>query len=116
MNRLLLLTVLLFTIVTVSQEKYIFEIDTTGDEDIFTVTSPLHLLEEPYTESRFGVFTFEDGSIYEGKVKKNKIHGIGKYTDAQGEVYEGKFTYGTLKNKIEAVTARHKSIQRNAMN
>jgi hypothetical protein len=25
------------------------------------VTSPLHVLEEPYTESRFGVFTFEAG-------------------------------------------------------
>ena len=44
-----------------TNDPYIFEIDTTGDEDIFTVTSPLHLLEEPYTESRFGVFTFEAG-------------------------------------------------------
>ena len=44
-----------------TNEPYIFEIDTTGDEDVFTVTSPLHLLEEPYTESRFGVFTFEAG-------------------------------------------------------
>ena len=44
-----------------TNDPYIFEIDTTGDEDIFTVTSPLHLLEEPYTESRFGVFTFESG-------------------------------------------------------
>ena len=42
-------------------DPYFFEIDTTGDEDIFIVTSPLHLLEEPYTESRFGVFTFEAG-------------------------------------------------------
>ena len=44
-----------------TNDPYIFEIDTTGDEDIFTVTSPLHLLEEPYTESRLGVFTFEAG-------------------------------------------------------
>ena len=44
-----------------TNDPYIFEIDTTGDEDIFTVTSPLHLLEEPYTESRFGVFTFKAG-------------------------------------------------------
>lgn len=44
-----------------TNDFYIFEIDTTGDEDVFTVTSPLHLLEYPYIESRFGVFTFEAG-------------------------------------------------------
>ena len=44
-----------------TNDPYIFEIDTTGEEDVFTVTSPLHLLDEPYTESRFGVFTFEAG-------------------------------------------------------
>jgi len=41
--------------------SYIFEIDSTGDEPVFTVTSPLHLLKEPYSEIRFGVFTFEAG-------------------------------------------------------
>ena len=44
-----------------TNDPYIFEIDTTGEEDVFSVTSPLHILEEPYTESRFGVFTFEAG-------------------------------------------------------
>ena len=44
-----------------TNNPYIFEVDTTGDEPIFIVTSPLHILEEPYTESRFGVFTFEAG-------------------------------------------------------
>ena len=42
-------------------EPFIFNIDTTNDEHIFTVTSPLHILEKPYTESRFGIFTFEAG-------------------------------------------------------
>ena len=45
----------------VTQEPYIFEIDTTDDEAIFQVTSPLHLLDKPYKKSRFGVFTFEAG-------------------------------------------------------
>ena len=44
-----------------TNDPFIFEIDTTGDEAVFIVTSPLHVLEEPYTESRFGVFTFEAG-------------------------------------------------------
>ena len=38
-----------------------FHFDTTDGEPEFMVTSPLHLLEEPYIESRFGVFTFEAG-------------------------------------------------------
>ena len=44
------------------KEPYIFEIDSTGDEAIFQVTSPLYILERPYTESRYGVFTFEAGA------------------------------------------------------
>ena len=44
------------------QEPFLFEIDSISSEDLmFSVTSPLHLLDEPYTESRFGVFTFEAG-------------------------------------------------------
>jgi len=45
-----------------TKDPYIFEIDTTGDEDVFSVTSPLHVLEEPYTESRYLVFSFEAGN------------------------------------------------------
>ena len=44
-----------------TNDPYIFTVDTTNEEAVFTVTSPLHILEEPYTESRFGVFTFEAG-------------------------------------------------------
>ena len=44
-----------------TNDPYIFTVDSTNDEAVFTVTSPLHILEEPYTESRFGVFTFEAG-------------------------------------------------------
>ena len=44
-----------------TNDPFIFEIDTTDGEAVFTVTSPLHVLEKPYTESRFGVFTFESG-------------------------------------------------------
>ena len=45
----------------ITQEPYIFEIDSTDDEAIFQVTSPLHRLDKPYKESRFGIFTFEAG-------------------------------------------------------
>ena len=45
----------------VTMEPYIFEIDSTDDEAIFRVTSPLHILEKPYKESRFGIFTFKAG-------------------------------------------------------
>jgi len=44
-----------------TNDPYIFSVDTTNEEAVFTVTSPLHILEDPYTESRFGVFTFEAG-------------------------------------------------------
>ena len=44
-----------------TNNPYIFEVDSTGDEPVFMVTSPIHILENPYTESRFGVFTFEAG-------------------------------------------------------
>lgn len=48
-----------------------------------------------------GIFTFSDGSRYEGEVSRNRIHGIGIYTDAQGRVFEGKFTYGKIKKRID---------------
>ena len=44
-----------------TNDPYIFEVDTTNEEPVFTIKSPLHKLVEPYTESRFGVFTFEAG-------------------------------------------------------
>ena len=34
---------------------------------------------------------FDDGSIYQGPIKKNKINGKGKLTLNDGSVYEGKF-------------------------
>ena len=45
-----------------TNEPYIFKVDTTIDEYVFMVTSPLHNLEKPYTESRFGIFSFEAGN------------------------------------------------------
>ena len=51
-----------------------------------------------------GVITFADGSKYEGQFKKNRIHGKGKYTDAKGNVFEGKFVRGNFKNKIDKKT------------
>ena len=50
-----------FLICPVTHEPYIFGIDSTSDEAVFQVTSPLHTLDKPYTESRYGVFTFEAG-------------------------------------------------------
>ena len=45
----------------VTNEPYVFEIDSLDGELIFQVTSPLHLLEKPYEESRYIVFNFEAG-------------------------------------------------------
>jgi hypothetical protein len=45
----------------ITLKPYIFKIDSTDNEAIFQVTSPLHILDKPYKESRFGVFTFEAG-------------------------------------------------------
>ena len=51
-----------------------------------------------------GIFTFSDGSTYEGKVSKNRIHGKGIYTDSQGKVYDGKFRYGINTIKLDKNT------------
>tara|TARA_B100001029_G_scaffold179608_1_gene189845 strand:+ start:1968 stop:2741 length:774 start_codon:yes stop_codon:yes gene_type:complete len=53
-----------------TNQPYVFEIDTTIEDDIFTVKSPLFLLEKPYKESRFIVFSFEAGM--HGYVKGNQ--------------------------------------------
>ena len=45
----------------ITNEPYIFEIDSTSDELNFQITSPLHLLGTPYEESRYLVFKFEAG-------------------------------------------------------
>jgi len=45
----------------VTKKSYIFKIDSTDTEALFQVTSPLHILDKPYTESRFAIFTFEAG-------------------------------------------------------
>ena len=51
-----------------------------------------------------GIFTFADGSKYEGKFRKNKMHGKGKYTDVNGKIFEGKWRYGKFKNKLDKKT------------
>ena len=43
---------------------------------------------------------FDDGSIYNGPIKKNKISGKGKLTLNDGTVYEGKFKSNKFVNKI----------------
>ena len=53
-----------------TNDPYIFQVDSTNNEPVFTVTSPLHVLEEPYTESRFGLFTFEAGD--HGYIRDNQ--------------------------------------------
>ena len=51
-----------------------------------------------------GIFTFADGSKYEGQFRKNKMHGKGQYTDVNGKIFEGKWRYGKLKNKLDKKT------------
>jgi len=42
-----------------------------------------------------GVFTFKNGTVYEGNFSKNKIHKEGKFIDQAGKIiYEGKTSYG----------------------
>ena len=43
---------------------------------------------------------FDDGSIYNGPIKKNKINGKGKLTLKDGTVYEGKFKSNKFVQKI----------------
>ncbi len=51
-----------------------------------------------------GIFTFADGSKYEGEFRKNKMHGKGKYTDVNGKIFEGKWRYGKFRNKLDKKT------------
>ena len=53
-----------------TNDPYIIKVDTTNDEPVFTVTSPLHILKNPYKESRFGIFTFEAGD--HGYIRDNQ--------------------------------------------
>ena len=43
---------------------------------------------------------FNDGSIYIGPLKKNKLHGNGKLILANGKVYEGKFKSNKFTDKV----------------
>ena len=36
-----------------------------------------------------GIFTWKDGSRYEGDYKNNRKHGKGKYLSVDGKEYEG---------------------------
>ena len=38
-----------------------------------------------------GKFTYANGNVYEGDYHNDKRHGKGKYTLANGDVYEGNF-------------------------
>lgn len=38
-----------------------------------------------------GIFTWADGSVYEGDFKDDQFHGRGEYTRADGKHYKGKF-------------------------
>ena len=44
---------------------------------------------------------FDDGSIYQGPIKKNKINGKGKLTLKDGSVYEGKFKSNKFVKKFD---------------
>lgn len=41
-----------------------------------------------------GVFTWRDGSRYDGEYRNNKKHGKGKYTSPEGKEYEGSWENG----------------------
>ncbi|MFM7855028.1 MAG: hypothetical protein ACK55Z_36365 [bacterium] len=39
----------------------------------------------------FGIYTWQDGRMYEGYYKKDKKHGKGVYTWADGRRYDGEW-------------------------
>jgi hypothetical protein len=41
-----------------------------------------------------GKYTWPDGRMYEGEWQQNKMHGAGKYTDANGHKWAGQFFNG----------------------
>ena len=53
-----------------------------------------------------GKLTFKDGGVYEGKFKNNKIHGKGKYTSKSGEVFEGKWKRNHFYQKVNKKTRK----------
>jgi hypothetical protein len=44
-----------------------------------------------------GIWTYPDGTVYEGDVVNGKQHGKGKYTWPDGAVYEGDFVDSQIK-------------------
>ena len=51
-----------------------------------------------------GVFTFSDGTKYEGTFKRNLFHGEGTYLDKDGKFYRGKWRYNKLTKPINNKT------------
>ncbi|MFH1050734.1 MAG: hypothetical protein V1779_07370 [bacterium] len=60
-------------------------------------------------ENGYGVYKFDNGSIYEGNWKNNKFNGEGKYIFLSGNYYEGQFVDGIKHGKgkyslVEGIT------------
>ena len=51
--------------------------------------SQTHLLQAPL-RCKTGIFTYDDGSIYEGEFEDGKVHGQGTYTWSDGTMYDGR--------------------------
>ena len=47
----------------------------------------------------YGVFKCPDGRMYQGEWFNGRFHGKGQYTNLKGEVIEGTWKHGKLKNK-----------------
>ncbi len=61
---------------------------------------PYRLLKAPIGEyTGKGKYTFANGDIYEGDFVNGELTGKGKYTFTNGDIYEGKFAYGELTGK-----------------
>ena len=46
------------------------------------------------TEVKIGTYTFKDGSLYTGDLKRRKPHGMGKTVFKNGDTYEGEYFKG----------------------
>ena len=68
------------------------------DADLPSSSSPqLYVADSPAPSSaqiKTGIFTYDDGSIYEGEFEDGKVHGQGTYTWSDGTMYEGAFESG----------------------
>ena len=52
--------------------------------------------DEKDTQHGYGKYTWADGSVYEGNWENGAQHGYGKHTWVSGKIYEGEWRNGKM--------------------